>query len=124
MKAPATIRHASAPAATIATAAPVAPATPEAAAAHGARAWQHPKTGEWRWYVGEEAIAKAIGLVTQHYNSGSISSATLAGEEISNTKAAKMLFAISRAKVWYDEAGTLHIDGASSELTALMEESL
>ena len=62
--------------------------------------------GEWeknnthRFYVND--VSNRLGLETSRYNTGNISHATLNGEKISNTKAAKLLSRCADTKIWWD----------------------
>ena len=74
--------------------------TEEQAIKAGGKLWG--KYGKKRAYFNE--LENAIGLEINYYNTGNISSASLRGEKISNTKAGKILFMLNDAKVWYDFA--------------------
>ena len=70
--------------------------TPENLVAVGGSRWT--KAGKDRVYF--NSWRTFIDLELSYYNSGNIASATLKGEHISNSKAAKLLGGIE--KVWYD----------------------
>ena len=81
--------------------------------------WTHPRTGEERLYLDQDAACRFIGLAVQRYKSGSIKHATLEGETISNTLAFRIVNAMHKAYYsvatgkWYaynDDAIDLIID--------------
>lgn len=49
-------------------------------------------------------LSQLYGIATERYNTGRISSATLDGEPISNTKAFAILQQFQMGKFWYDVA--------------------
>lgn len=65
-----------------------------------------------RVYFGERVIATVLSLDVTRYASGNISAATLAGEKISNTRAA----AILRARVWLEEGAVRTDPGRDASL--------
>lgn len=69
-------------------------------------AWTHPSTGAIRYYINDPTI---WGLDVDYYKSGNVSSATLDGERISNSKATELL----GLKVWIED-GAVHVSGAIS----------
>ena len=56
--------------------------------------------GKHRIYFDTEIQCELLGLEIQRYKTGNISSATLNGEDISNTRAAKIIGSLD--KFWYD----------------------
>lgn len=77
--------------------------------------WTNPRNGETRYYVNN--LAEIIGLEIETYKSGSISSATLKGEHISNNKASR---AVSGLKAWLTEDGEIHTQGGSEFLDEIV----
>ena len=78
--------------------------TAETMVAIGGNRWQ--KAGKDRVYV--NGWERFIGLEISRYNTGNISNATLAGEQISNAEGSRLLGAVY--KVYFDVAdGKLHI---------------
>ena len=80
-----------------------------------------------RVYLNVDALANAIRLETDRYNSGNISSATLDGERISNTHAREILESLSGARAYCDaRTGRLHwyAAGRESELARTAIETL
>jgi len=57
----------------------------------GGRYWKSDDGSKERVYIDGKAFSEMIGLKTEQYNTGNISSATLKGEPISNSKANKIL---------------------------------
>lgn len=47
-------------------------------------------------------LASIYGLSTSHYKTGNISSASLAGNHISNTRARGLLTTLNFGKIWFD----------------------
>lgn len=83
--------------------APVAPAVRSAADvanAVGGNLWEHPGTGQKRWYLNADTIADLSGLDVEYYKSGNVSKATLDGERISNSEARGMLAHFSFGKFY------------------------
>lgn len=83
------------------------------------KSWTHPRTGEERLYLDQDAACRFIGLDVLRYKSGSIKHATLDGETISNTLAFRIVGAMHKAYYslttgkWYadrDDAIDLIID--------------
>lgn len=70
----------------------------------------HPITGEVRHYLNRGDIAAALQLDVAYYKSGSVTSATLAGEDISSRQADRLLWTIYDMRCWLDDDGTLHYD--------------
>ena len=64
----------------------------------GGKLWE--QGGMRRMYF--NSLASRIGLALDHYNTGNISSAKLAGEGISNCAARKIISALQDMKIWYD----------------------
>lgn len=62
----------------------------------GIAAWE--RDGMKRYYINDDQLESVFGLSIGRYNTGNISSASLNGEGISNSKAYKL---ISRG-IWYD----------------------
>lgn len=66
------------------------------------------KIGGKEWKAGQKHriyfhdLAMLFGLYCSMYKTGNISSATLNGEKISNSKATKLLYALRLSKVWFD----------------------
>lgn len=61
------------------------------------------KGGKHRIYFNDlQELAGYGGLVTDHYNSGAIASATLDGRKISNSQAGRIIDTYRSAKLWYD----------------------
>ena len=61
------------------------------------------KGGKHRIYFNNlQELAGYGGLVTEHYNSGAIASATLGGEKISNSQVGRIIGSFQSAKLWYD----------------------
>ena len=75
--------------------------------------WIHPTTGEVRYYVND--AWKYGGLSVERYNTGNICYAELDGEEISNSKAKKLINAIY--KCWITEDHKVHVkyDGVNED---------
>lgn len=69
--------------------------------------WTHPGTGEVRDYVNN--LNAVIGLEVSYYGTGNISSASLDGESISNSRA----YLLDSLRVWRTVDGALHIGGLS-----------
>lgn len=97
----------------------------------GGNSWTPSRGGDERIYINN--WFELIGLKVSRYNTGNISSATMDGEHISNTKAAKI---IGDGKVYYhtgdgkihaqgSAAGYIHeiVEGIGAELTAIEEEA-
>lgn len=55
-----------------------------------------------RIYLPNDQFADWLGLVVNLYKTGHVSSATLEGEEISNSKASALLAQIRSLKIWWD----------------------
>jgi translation initiation factor IF-1 len=74
------------------------------------------RTGQHRRYINN--WTDIVGLDVELYGTGNIRWATLDGREISNSRAG----AIRSAKVWLDDADTIHVDylpsKAEREITA------
>lgn len=49
-------------------------------------------------------LAELFGLDAAFYNTGNVSSASLHGEDISNTRAREIISALRMSKVWWDAA--------------------
>lgn len=75
--------------------------------------WEHPKTGEVRYYVND--WYKYGGLELDYYNTGNISDAWLDGKEISNCEAKRLLADIR--KVYITEDGEVHVVHANGDWT-------
>lgn len=59
--------------------------------------------GKHRIYFNNlQELAGYGGLVTDHYNTGTIASATLDGRKISNSQAGRIIDHYRNAKLWYD----------------------
>ncbi len=72
----------------------------------GGREWI--KDGKHRVYFNDDVMCDLYGLKTSHYNTGNVSSASLNGEPISNSRARKILSTLV-GKLWYDLAdGQFH----------------
>lgn len=67
--------------------------------------WTHPGNNEVRYYVNN--LTEIVGLEYGRYNTGNISSATLAGDVISNSEAGRILGMLEYGKVWVHSDGTL-----------------
>jgi hypothetical protein len=72
--------------------------TPEALQQMGYRIWE--SGDKCRIYIND--LARWYGIETTHYNTGNISSATLNGSGISNSRARKLGQRFSYAKLWFD----------------------
>lgn len=72
--------------------------------------WAHPRTGEVRHYVNNWTAV--CGLQISTHKSGSISSAQMDGEKISNSRAKQIISAIG--KVWIDDSG-VHTTGSGTD---------
>ena len=79
------------------------------------KSWIKPRTTEERLYLDQEKAAAFIGLDIRRYKSGSIKSATLEGETISNRMADRIIHSMARAyfdvttRQWYAAFGDLAI---------------
>ena len=79
------------------------------------KSWIKPRTTEERLYLDQEKAAAFIGLDIRRYKSGSIKSATLEGETISNSTADRIIHSMARAyfdvttRQWYAAFGDLAI---------------
>lgn len=62
--------------------------------------WQTSDGSKRRIYFND--LAQYIGLDCGFYGTGNVSSATLNGEKISNTKATAMLSQFNSGKLWFD----------------------
>ena len=71
--------------------------------------WEHPTTGEIRYYIDVVDAAKYGGLEIDCYNTGNIAYASIDGEKISNSRASRILNSIE--KVWYTEDKQIHYKG-------------
>jgi hypothetical protein len=72
--------------------------TQEQLVAAGGKLWE--KKGIRRIYF--NGLADRVGLSVTRYGTGNVSSASLNGEGISNSKARAILIALEFGKVWYD----------------------
>lgn len=64
----------------------------------GGKLWE--KEGRRRVYF--NGLPELCGLEVHRYNTGSISSAYLDGEKLSNTKAARLVGRLEHCKLWFD----------------------
>src|SRR5690606_27593466 len=89
--------------------------TPESLVEIGGSRWQK---GEMdRVYFND--LADRFGLRASFYGTGNVSSASLNGEKISNTKATRMLAGFSLAKFWFDvPAGEFQSRGLHEDVHA------
>ena len=72
------------------------------------------KNGMKRLYFNTQTLADLIGFTFTHYGTGNISSASLCGSKLSNTKARKLLTELDLGKCWYDYADdAFHTKGIS-----------
>lgn len=77
------------------------------ATALGGKLWKKPGTDVTRYYFSAEVWAPLAGLEVTRYGTGNISSACLAGEGVSNARAAEYL----SVRV-YVQDGAVHVDGS------------
>ena len=74
--------------------------TTEQVMAAGGREW---KTEDGKFHrIYFNGLSERYGLRCFYYNTGNVSSATLDGETISNSKARCLLSAFDGAKLWFD----------------------
>ena len=86
----------------------------------GGREWS--KGSHHRVYLTEEMTCQALGLVVTRYESGNVSSATLAGETISNGTARDLLREIDG--LYYDVTAAKFIGGRAGTVGRAMRERL
>ncbi len=80
----------------------------------GGNRWK--RAGHDRIYFNADLILGWLGYSWSHYNTGNISSATLNGESISNSKMKRAFCSLS--KIWFDvTAKTWHRQGDSNEIS-------
>lgn len=95
--------------------------TAEKPEAIGNRAWER---GEMkRYYINDDQLEAIFGLRIGRYNTGNISSASLNGEGISNSKAYKLL----GRGIWYDaitDTWMQKTELGTRELNATLADSL
>lgn len=72
----------------------------------GGREWR--KGNKHRVYINRDVWTRLIGLETSHYKTGNIRSATLDGEQISNSRAYDILHCIDSV-YWDSTDGQIHI---------------
>jgi hypothetical protein len=78
----------------------------------GGSAWATPDRSKRRVYFNADVMAKSIGLEAEFYKTGNVSSAKLKGDDISNSRATKMLSRIDGTKLWFDaDDGKFHFKG-------------
>jgi hypothetical protein len=81
------------------------------------------KNGMHRIYINN--LTHLFGLELDHYKTGNIAAASLRGQRISNTQAAKIEGRLCTAKVWYDVAtGKFHGQNLSADDFACIVESV
>ena len=69
-----------------------------------------------RLYFNTEVLADLIGFSFTRYGTGNISSASLHGSKLSNTKARRLLTELDLGKCWYDyNEDDFHTQGISSD---------
>jgi hypothetical protein len=79
-----------------------------------AKEWEHPKTGEIRYYVQIERLP----FVSIHrYNSGNINHAYIADDKISNASAGRLL----NSKIWIDAKGDANYREIDSRAISTIE---
>lgn len=74
--------------------------TAEQLIAAGGRLWEVFEKNMRRVYFNN--LADRIGLSVSYYKTGNVSSASMNGEEISNTSARKIISTLETGKIWYD----------------------
>ena len=104
------------------------PVSVDALVAIGGKKWESSDKSKSRVYFGTDFIAKAKGFEYTTYKTGNISSASLKGESLSNSKAKSLLSSIASGKFWYDVNSREFVsDGfpnSHAEIEAFIRESL